>query len=405
MIHKKIILSLLELRQELNSLNVMSVFLYLGAEFTVTKKYCIVSLEKTKYLLFKNNKENILCYSINNFNELNHLKSYRVFIKNIEDLTGKTLAEHYTGIEANEKEMEGVVKKMEKNNLINVLSHFLTIEKKHSNKNYPLLKNIDLFDCRAVGIPFGLFLYGSNGKSITDVVYFSENKVKYAFNNPISSLKINLRNISKTKSLSFVFNPIYLMNKEMGELTEEPIVLLSNKASSSHIDETLFETTKEDKDGFKDLSISILCKKNDELIGVVQLTHYLINLMVDYIHFNLEEKSTYIIVNYSWKAGEGVKKDVRKKLSITFKNLFHEMIFEENYKNKIGVSKNSENIDLLLNIKHKIVKRQSFVNKKKDVISYKIEKNSLSLYAYCKLILSVLEIKNVAISNCLKNKK
>jgi len=247
-----------------------------------------------------------------------------------------------------------------------------------------------------------LSLFDTNQQSVIDMLEFGKNYAKSIIGNPYACLKYKLENLPLRNCINFVFQPKYLITSNASEFINTPYILLNNGVTQSEIDKILFNEISTDKEVLKKIKINLVVGPYDDMIGTIQLLHYFLNSMIDYAHFNIEVKETYINIAISWKVAEGMTKELRLSLSNSLKIEIHNNIFERYYTKVLGNTNYSENIDLLFDRIHKIEKRQSYVNKKKDLVLYRFSINSLSLYEYARHMIKVFNLENVSIQNRLK---
>lgn len=391
-----IINSLGELKNQLLNENVIAAFIICNANFRqVKKKYFVLTIDNTEYVVYKTKEGAIKCSTKKNlFNNVN-LKFYDIIVHHfdfslIKNLADLLIFERKINPSA-QREIEKI-NPITKQQLIKEIYNLKGI----SNLEHKVIKS-GLY--KFENDKYAIELKAHNQKTIVDVVHFSNKEYKSSCKNRMGAYKNNLEDIVSKRVLNFVFNPSSLLSLE----TNTPFILFNKGITHTEIDKILYHDIKPDKDLFQKINFNIVTSENEkQQVDSLQAIHYLLNTLIDYVHFSLEEKKDYINIILFWKRGEGMKRNVRLDIKDSLINNIYRLIYDNHYEHLFADKKFSENIDLLFKRKHYIEKRESNINKKKDVIAYKLDKNCLSLYWYGRYMVEVFGLKNITIEPCLK---
>jgi hypothetical protein len=229
-----------------------------------------------------------------------------------------------------------------------------------------------------------------------DLVKFNKTNIDYTTCHPEGSLLMNVERIFITKSLDIYCDPRDLINNKYRKGINNPFVFMSRYTNGIAVDKVFTLILGPKKEMLNDLNISIICSEiSMEYSVILRVVHYFLNTMIDYVHFNEQIFDDFTIVNISWKVGEGLTSSTRIGLSNSLKIEVYKMIYDQYYSHLAKIDKFSDNVDVLLESQHTIEKYTFYVNRKKDIVSYKIKNNKLSMICYCKYILDLFKINSV----------
>ncbi|MFK7809986.1 MAG: hypothetical protein AB8F74_19430 [Saprospiraceae bacterium] len=401
MFNNTIISNLIDLKANLKEVSLIKILTFLNVEI-VNKDKNFAILEKKnsdKYLIFKTKQDTIDCINLFDLNIKYKVSGFDLLMDYLDLTRMQSLQSTYEAIINTEgkiktAQFEACEKKSVLEKYFGIKQELKKIET-HQLIKHPIFITNDG--------KLAVNLYNPNQSQVNDMMKFDLNSAETILNNPYATIKYKLENLALKNSINLVFHPKYLITSSADQYIDNPYILFNNNITQSEIDKVLFNEINTDKEILKATQINLVSGPFDNMIGCIQLLHYILNSMVDYVHFNLEVKSEYINITISWKIAEGIGRELRLALSNSLKTEIHKNIFERYYSKVLGNTKYSENIDLLLDKTHKIEKRQSYVNKKKDLVLYRLSINSLSLYEYARHMIRVFELENVSIQNCLKH--
>lgn len=396
------IITLLHLKNAFMDISITKVLKFCGALVVGIKKdHLLLNCGTNRYVLYKNG-ETSKCIDVKNLKGNYTISPYDVLMFNYDLSEGKSISELYKEVlDTDGKSIERALTEIKEESQKEVLNTFFGIKKIiKSGSGISDLVEGNLYKSVEKNY-FGLQLYDVNGKNRVDCVCFNKSKdVRYSVKSPKGFIIYKPENILLKKKLRVIFDPKNLITSKITEIADEPYVFINDYVTVLELDELFTKLVGSDKAILKEITLLIVLDKSGVgMMGYMTLIHYLLNVWVDYVHFNLDKEKNHINTSISWKVGEGLNKKVRTGLSIGLKSAVHRKVFETYYEKILVGSKFSENIDLLLNKTHGIVKNIAYVNKKKDIVNYRITKNALTLLCYGVYMFGLFELENVIIKN------
>ncbi len=396
------VITLLHLKNAFMDVNTTKVLQFCGANIVeINKDHLVLYCGSNKYVLYKSG-ESSKCLDIKNLNGTYTISSYDILMSNYDLSEGKTINDLYKEIlDTDSGIINEALSKIKEESQKEVLNSFFGIKKIiKSGSGISDLVEGNLFKSIEKEY-YGIQLYDVNGKNRVDCVRFNKsNEVRYTVKNPRGFIIYKSENILLKKRMRIIFDPKNLITSKISEIADEPYVFINDHVTVLELDELFTKLVGSDKSILKEITLLIVLDKSGVgMMAYMTFIHYLLNVWVDYVHFNLDREKNHINTSISWKVGEGVTKKVRMGLSIGLKSAVHRKVFDTYYEKLLIGSKYSENIDLLLNKTHGIVKNTAYVNKKKDIVNYRITKNALTLLCYGVYMFGLFELENVIIKN------
>jgi hypothetical protein len=390
--------SILSFRNKINNENVTKAVILCNPKILQTHELWMeFSIQDVKYIIYKaGDNTNYKVIDVRNFIPNAALLSFDLLLRHYNchlETNLQGLLDKCNLVDENNSFIEKL-KLLVGTNFKTVLNSYFNISSTVIKKELTGLAGDNIVYCKK-GL-LGLKLFNLTGSIMLDLVKFNKTNIDYTTCHPEGSLLMNVERIFITKSLDIYCDPRDLINNKYRKGINNPFVFMSRYTNGIAVDKVFTLILGPKKEMLNDLNISIICSEiSMEYSVILRVVHYFLNTMIDYVHFNEQIFDDFTIVNISWKVGEGLTSSTRIGLSNSLKIEVYKMIYDQYYSHLAKIDKFSDNVDVLLESQHTIEKYTFYVNRKKDIVSYKIKNNKLSMICYCKYILDLFKINSV----------